>query len=246
MSDSRSLIIWFTRRADGEQDAASSPSESSSPGACCLPRAACLRRWEDETLLVWRDALLVLNLGLDVLDLVGRLDIERDVLSSQCFHKDLHNKVWCESVMTSLCLKFSQNFTFQNNFDQLASATHLPPNRECCHRFCFLCSYEGIWYRHEKIWQHPLMMSVWIPVSLLLNKDSRVSHLAVSNVSEIAIPSHTSYGRILRVLYHMLPIPRIAAIIPWMISRMRSLICRHIHHHASYTSRFISTRNSEI
>ena len=41
---------------------------------------------EDETLLVWRDALLVLNLGLDV-------DIERDELSSQCFHKDLHNKV---------------------------------------------------------------------------------------------------------------------------------------------------------
>ena len=104
----------------------------------------------------------------------------------------------------------------------------------------------GHLYRHEKIWQHPLMMSVWIRVSLLLNKDSRVSHLAVSNVSEIAIPSHTSYGRILRVLYHMLPIPRIAAIIPWMISRMRSLICRHIHHHASYTSRFISTRNSEI
>ena len=48
---------------------------------------------EDETLLVWRDALLVLNLGLDVLNPVGRLNIERDVLSSQCLHKDLHNKV---------------------------------------------------------------------------------------------------------------------------------------------------------
>ena len=41
-------------------------------------------------------------------------------------------------------------------------------------------------------------MSVSIRGLFLLTKDSRVSHLAVSNVSEIAIPSHASYGRILR------------------------------------------------
>ena len=36
---------------------------------------------EDETLLVWGDTLLVLDLGLDVLDRVRRLDVERDRLA---------------------------------------------------------------------------------------------------------------------------------------------------------------------
>jgi hypothetical protein len=36
---------------------------------------------EDEALLVRRDALLVLDLRLDVLDRVGRLDLERDSLA---------------------------------------------------------------------------------------------------------------------------------------------------------------------
>ena len=48
---------------------------------------------EDETLLVWRDALLVLNLGLDAINRVIMINIERDVLSSQYLHKDLQNKV---------------------------------------------------------------------------------------------------------------------------------------------------------
>ena len=38
---------------------------------------------EDESLLVGRDALLVLNLGLDVVDRVRGLDLERDRLSSE-------------------------------------------------------------------------------------------------------------------------------------------------------------------
>ena len=58
-------------------------------GVALLELLAC----EDETLLSWWDALLVLDLGLDVFNSVIRINIERDVLSSQCLHKDLHNKV---------------------------------------------------------------------------------------------------------------------------------------------------------
>jgi hypothetical protein len=36
---------------------------------------------KDQPLLVWRDALLVLDLGLDVLDRVGRFNLERDCLA---------------------------------------------------------------------------------------------------------------------------------------------------------------------
>jgi len=45
---------------------------------------------EDQTLLVGRDALLVLDLGLDVLDRVRGLDLERDRLASECLDEDLH------------------------------------------------------------------------------------------------------------------------------------------------------------
>ena len=46
---------------------------------------------EDETLLVGRDALLVLDLGLHVLDGVGRLYLKGDGLASQGFDEDLHS-----------------------------------------------------------------------------------------------------------------------------------------------------------
>ena len=45
---------------------------------------------EDETLLIRGDALLVLDLGLDVLDRVGGLDLEGDGLASQSLDEDLH------------------------------------------------------------------------------------------------------------------------------------------------------------
>ena len=45
---------------------------------------------EDEALLVGRDALLVLNLLLDVLDGVRRLDVERDRLAREGLDEDLH------------------------------------------------------------------------------------------------------------------------------------------------------------
>ena len=45
---------------------------------------------EDESLLVGRNTLLVLNLGLDVVNGVGRLDLEGDSLASQGLDEDLH------------------------------------------------------------------------------------------------------------------------------------------------------------
>jgi len=46
---------------------------------------------EDESLLVWRDTFLVLDLGLDVLDGISWLDIKSDGLSSEGFDEDLHS-----------------------------------------------------------------------------------------------------------------------------------------------------------
>jgi len=46
---------------------------------------------KDETLLVGRDSLLILDLCLDVVDSIGGLDLESDRLSSQSLDKDLHS-----------------------------------------------------------------------------------------------------------------------------------------------------------
>jgi len=45
---------------------------------------------KDQALLIGRDALLVLNLSLDIVDGVTGLDIECDCLASERLHKDLH------------------------------------------------------------------------------------------------------------------------------------------------------------
>ena len=45
---------------------------------------------EDEPLLIRRNALLILNLGLHVIDGVGALHLQRDGLAGQSFHEDLH------------------------------------------------------------------------------------------------------------------------------------------------------------
>ena len=45
---------------------------------------------EDQTLLVWWDAFLVLDFGLDVLNSVGWLDFEGDVLASEGLDEYLH------------------------------------------------------------------------------------------------------------------------------------------------------------
>ena len=46
---------------------------------------------EDETLLVWWDALLVLDLGLDSINGVASLNLEGDGLASQSLYEDLHS-----------------------------------------------------------------------------------------------------------------------------------------------------------
>ena len=45
---------------------------------------------KDEALLIRRDALLVLDLLLHVLDRVRRLDVERDRLTGEGLHENLH------------------------------------------------------------------------------------------------------------------------------------------------------------
>merc|ERR1712038_133061 len=44
-----------------------------------------------QPLLVWGNALLVLNLGLDILNGVRRLHLQSNSLASQGLHKDLHS-----------------------------------------------------------------------------------------------------------------------------------------------------------
>ena len=45
---------------------------------------------EDKTLLIRRDSFLVLDLGLYIIDGVGRLDIKSDGLTGEGLHEDLH------------------------------------------------------------------------------------------------------------------------------------------------------------
>ena len=56
---------------------------------------------KDQSLLVWWDTLLVLNLALDVVDRVGRLDFERDGFTSEGFDKDLHTTTESENQVES-------------------------------------------------------------------------------------------------------------------------------------------------
>jgi len=45
---------------------------------------------EDQSLLIWRDAFLVLNFGFNVFDGVGRFDFEGDGFPGEGFDKNLH------------------------------------------------------------------------------------------------------------------------------------------------------------
>jgi len=54
---------------------------------------------EDESLLVWGDAFLILDFGLHVLDSVGLLHIKGDGLASKGLHEDLHSTAETEHEM---------------------------------------------------------------------------------------------------------------------------------------------------
>merc|ERR1712142_394382 len=45
---------------------------------------------KNQTLLVWRNSFLILDLGFNIVDGVTGLNLEGDGFTSQCFHKDLH------------------------------------------------------------------------------------------------------------------------------------------------------------
>jgi len=55
-------------------------------GAAILQLLAC----KDQALLIWRNAFLVLDLGLDVVNRVAGLNVKSDGFASQGLDKDLH------------------------------------------------------------------------------------------------------------------------------------------------------------
>ena len=59
---------------------------------------------EDQSLLVWRDAFFVLDLGLDVFNGVGWFNVQGDGLSSESLDKDLHSSSKSEHQMESRLL----------------------------------------------------------------------------------------------------------------------------------------------
>ncbi|KAJ9562952.1 hypothetical protein OSB04_008112 [Centaurea solstitialis] len=54
---------------------------------------------KDQSLLVWGDAFFVLDLGLDVVDGVGALDLQSDGFAGQGLHEDLHATTETENEM---------------------------------------------------------------------------------------------------------------------------------------------------
>ena len=66
-----------------------------SKGAAIVELLPC----EDEALLVRRDAFLVLDLSLDIVDGVRGLDLQGDSLAGEGLHEDLHLK-WTEGMET--------------------------------------------------------------------------------------------------------------------------------------------------
>merc|ERR550525_466054 len=59
---------------------------------------------EDQSLLIWGNTFLVLDLSLDVINRVGRLDLEGDGLASQGLDEDLHTSPQSEHEMKSALL----------------------------------------------------------------------------------------------------------------------------------------------
>merc|ERR1719394_1063592 len=54
---------------------------------------------KDQSLLIWRNSFLVLDLGLDILNRIRRLNLKSDGLSSEGLDKDLHTTSQSEDKM---------------------------------------------------------------------------------------------------------------------------------------------------
>lgn len=78
--------MWLTTKSQNKVKSALLLDVVVSKGAPILKLLSC----ENQALLVRRDALLVLNFGLDLINRVGCLDFKSDGLSSEGFHEDLH------------------------------------------------------------------------------------------------------------------------------------------------------------
>ena len=97
-------VCWFDIKSDGltsegldEDLHTTSESEDEMEGGLLLDVVVGesssilkLLSSEDESLLVWRNTFLVLDLGFHVFDGVSWLNIEGDGLTSQCLDEDLH------------------------------------------------------------------------------------------------------------------------------------------------------------
>ena len=59
---------------------------------------------KDQTLLVWGNALLVLDLGLDVVDGIQGLHLKGNGLASQSLHKNLHTSPKAKHLMEGALL----------------------------------------------------------------------------------------------------------------------------------------------
>ena len=66
---------------------------------------------EDESLLVWWNAFLVLDLGLDILDGVRWLDLESDGLASESLYEDLHSGGYFVCLLLWLCFELIYDYT---------------------------------------------------------------------------------------------------------------------------------------
>jgi len=56
---------------------------------------------KDETLLIWRNTFLILDLGFDILNGIRGFDLKGDGLASQCLHENLHTTTEAENQMQS-------------------------------------------------------------------------------------------------------------------------------------------------
>jgi len=56
---------------------------------------------KDETLLIWRNTFLILDLGFDILNGIRWFDLKGDGLASQCLHENLHTTTEAENQMQS-------------------------------------------------------------------------------------------------------------------------------------------------
>merc|ERR1712213_146334 len=59
---------------------------------------------KDQSLLIWGDSFLVLDLGLDILNGVRWFNLKGDGLASQCLDKDLHTTSQSKNQMQSTFL----------------------------------------------------------------------------------------------------------------------------------------------